>query len=116
MNNFNVHILSLKSEICSLIRKTLGSERYNITCTSGEEINDSFLDSFNREIDCLVLDKDIDHKLTKKIKNKFNSIPIICLPSLGSEANETKDITYMSEPFKLSELKVAIEEISDNVK
>ncbi len=116
MENFNVHILSLKSEICSLIRKTLGSERYNISCTSGEDINDLFISDFNSQIDCLVLDKDIDQKLTKKIKQKFNTIPIICLPSLGSEANESKDAKYMSEPFKLSELKSAIEEISERLK
>ncbi len=116
MNNFNIHILSLKSEICSLIRKTLGSERYKITCTSGEEINDNFIEGFKKEIDCLVLDKDIDLKLTKKIKQKFNSIPIICLPSLGAEPRESADVKYMSEPFKLSELKVAIEEISERVK
>lgn len=116
MNNYNVHILSIKSEICSLIRKTLDSERYNITCTSGENINQSFISGFSNEIDCLILDKDIDAELTKKIKEKFNNIPIICLPSLGAENKESSDVKYMSEPFKLSELKKAIEEISERIK
>ncbi len=116
MNNYSVHIFSLKSEICSLIRKTLDSERYNITCTSGENINQKFIDGFINEIDCLILDKDIDRDLTKKIKEKFNNIPIICLPSLGDENKESSDVKYMSEPFKLSELKKAVEEISERVK
>ncbi|MEO8512364.1 MAG: hypothetical protein ABI543_02265 [Ignavibacteria bacterium] len=112
MNNYNVHIFSIKSEICSLIRKTLDSERYKITCTSGENINQNFLNGFNGDIDCLILDKDIDAKLTMKIKEKFNNIPIICLPSLGSENKESCGVKLMSEPFKLSELKKAVEEIS----
>lgn len=116
MNNFNVHILSLKSEICSLIRKTLDSEHYKITCTSGEMINESFIDRFNNEVNCLILDKDIDPKLSKQIKLKFNEIPIICLPSLGSDISESVNVKYMSEPFKLSELKKAVEEIAERVK
>lgn len=115
MNNYNLHIFSLKSEICSLIRKTLDLERYNITCTRGEDINEKFIAEFNREIDCLILDKDIDPELATKIKKKFNKIPIICLPSLGSEFNETDGEKCMSEPFKLSELKKAVEEISERL-
>lgn len=116
MNNFNVHILSLKPEICSLIRKTLDTDRYILSCTSGEEINEKFLNGFDREIHCLILDKGINPDLTKKIKEKFSDIPIICLPSLGSDTNVSKGIKYMSEPFKLSELKKAVEEISEKVK
>ncbi len=115
MNNFNVHIISLKPEICSLIRKTLDSERYKISCTSGEQINEAFVENFSSEVNCLVLDKDIDPALTKTIKEKFCSTPIICLPSLGAEFRESKDVKYMSEPFKLSELKKAIEEIAQSV-
>lgn len=115
MNNFNVHILSLKPEICSLIRKTLDSDRYILSCTSGEEINEKFLSGFDRKIDCLILDKEINQELTKKIKEKFSEIPIICLPSLGSETNVSNGLKYMSEPFKLSELKKAVEEISEQV-
>jgi len=115
MNNFNIHIFSLKPEICSLIRKTLDSERYIISCASGELINEAFVENFKDEVNCLVLDKDIDPALTKIIKEKFSTIPIICLPSLGAEFKESKDVKYMSEPFKLSELKKAIEEIAHGV-
>ena len=115
MNNFNIHIFSLKPEICSLIRKTLDSERYVISCTSGELINEAFVENFKDEVNCLVLDKDIDPALTKTIKEKFSTIPIICLPSLRAEFKESKDVKYMSEPFKLSELKKAIEEIAHGV-
>lgn len=112
MNNYHIHIFSYKSEICSLIRKTLDMERYKITCTKSDEINQDFINNFGEPINCLILDKDIDNKLKKVIKQKFTNIPIICLPSLGSELSENIGVTYMSEPFKISELRKAIEEVS----
>ncbi len=112
MNNYIIHIFSFKREICSLIKKTLDQDKYQISCTRSEEITESFIDNFEKQIDCLVLDKDIDESLKKRIKEKFSNIPIICLPSLGSEFDESNGIKYMSEPFKLSELKKAIDDIS----
>ncbi len=116
MNNYSIHIFSIKKEICSLIKKTLDSDRYQISCTHVDEITESFIDNFDRKIDCLVLDKGIDDKLLAKIKEKFSKIPIICLPSLGSEFEEGNGIKNMSEPFKLSELKKAIDDISSGEK
>lgn len=115
MENFRVQILTIKPEICSLISKVLDKERFTVTCTVGDEINEKFINDFSGNFDCLILDKDIDAGLTKTIKTKFTNVPIICLPSLGSETNESKDVKYMSEPFKLSELKKAIEEIAAGV-
>ncbi|MBE2218315.1 MAG: hypothetical protein IAE90_08940 [Ignavibacteria bacterium] len=116
MNNYHIHIFSYKSEICSLIRKTLDLERYKVTCTRTDEINQEFINNFEEPINCLILDKDIDVKLKKVIKQKFTTIPIICLPSLGSELSENNGVTYMSEPFKLSELRKAIDEVSSQLK
>lgn len=116
MNNFKVHILSIKPEICQLIRKTLDPGQYNISCTSGESINEEFIKAFNTEVNCLIIDKDIDTELKNRIKQKFSAISIICLPSLGAEYNETNGVKYMSEPFKLSELKKAVEEIFEKIR
>ena len=116
MDNFKVHILSIKPEICQLIRKTLDPKQYNMSCTSGENINEEFIKAFNNEVNCLIIDKDIDDELKNRIKQKFSSISIICLPSLGTEFTETNGVKYMSEPFKLSELKKAVEEISEKIK
>lgn len=116
MNIHIIHILSLKKEICSLIKKTLDPEKYHISCTHSDEITESFIENFDRQIDCLVLDIDIDDKLKNRIKEKFTNIPIICLPSLGSEFDQENGIKYMSEPFKLSELKKAIDDISSGEK
>lgn len=116
MNNTRVHIFSLKSEICSLVKKTLLSEGYDITCSKAEEIDDNLIENFDMNIDCLILDKDINDELRNKIKEKFKGISIICLPSLTEETSSVKNaggssVTYMSEPFRLSELKKVIEEI-----
>lgn len=99
-----IHILCLKPEICSLIKKALPDSAYIVTCTRSEDINDNFVKNFIEKIDCLILDKGIDLKLREKIKKKYEGISIVCLPSLDSENNNKAGIKNMSEPFKLSEL------------
>lgn len=96
--------MCLKQEICSLIKKGLPDSLYSVTCTRGEDINDEVINNFNEQIDCLILDKDIDVKLREKIKNKFDGISIVCLPSLDSDNNNKTGVKNMSEPLKLSEL------------
>lgn len=104
MNLRRIHILCLKPEICSLIKKGLPDTSYYVTCTRREDINDKFIDNFTEKIDCLILDKDIDSELREKIKKKFENISIVCLPSLDSENNIKSNVKNMSEPLKLSEL------------
>lgn len=111
MSNYKLQIITAKSEICSLIRKTLDAGKYTIYCTNGEYIDDEFLNTIDSNIDCLILDKGLDEELNQKIKEKFSKIPIICLPSLGAEQQDANGITNISEPFKLSELKKAVDEI-----
>jgi hypothetical protein len=110
MGNYKIQIITAKSEICSLIRKTLDSGRYTIFCTNGEFVDDEYLNKFELEIDCLILDKGLDEELNRKIKEKFRNTPIICLPFLGADQQDT-NVTNISEPFKLSELKKAVDEI-----
>jgi DNA-binding response OmpR family regulator len=104
MNRRRIHILCLKPEICALIKKSLSDSRYNVTCTKREEINFEFVENFTEHIDCLILDKDIDFELREKIKEKYNGISIVCLPSLDSENGNKSIVKNMSEPLKLSEL------------
>ena len=111
MENYKIQIITAKTEICSLIRKTLDSGKYTVFCTSGEFIDDEFLDTFDEKVSCLILDKGLDEALSRKIKEKFINTPIICLPSLGADSQDTNGVTNISEPFKLSELKKAVEEI-----
>ncbi len=111
MENFKIQIITAKSEICSLIRKTLDAGRYTVFCTSGEYIDEEFLKAFDTRIDCLILDKGLEDGLNRKIKEKFRNIPIICLPSLGADSQESNGVTNISEPFKLSELKKAVDEV-----
>lgn len=104
MEQRRIHILCLKPEICSLIKKGLNASDYNVSCSKGEDINEELIVKFEEKIDCLILDKDIDSGLRDKIKSKFKSIAIICLPSLDSENNNKSDVKNMSEPLRLSEL------------
>jgi DNA-binding response OmpR family regulator len=111
MNQFQIHIFCQKKEICSLIKKKLMADGYDVDCTNLSDPEKDFLDKFDRIIDCIILDKDIDKHLREKIRNKFPDIPIICLPALDSDMTSLKDVTYISEPLKLSELSDIITEI-----
>ena len=115
MNNFVIHIISLKCEICSLIKKTLDTDKYTISCILAEDVDENYISKIDKSIDCMILDKDIDEKVSRRIKEKLSGTPIICLPSLGNDFQEGTGIKYMTEPFKLSELKKAVDEITSNL-
>jgi hypothetical protein len=108
-----VHIFSLKPSICGLIKKSIGSTNYAVSCTNATDLTDNFFEEFNSNVDCIIIDKDIENKTKDKLKSKFNGIPIICLPSLDSEYPVDSGIKYISEPLKLSELVKTLDEIFD---
>lgn len=116
MENYIIHIISLKCEICSLIKKTLQSERYSISCILAEDIDENYIERIDNSIDCLILDKDVDESVSRRIKEKLSGTPIICLPSLGNDYQEGSGVKYMTEPFKLSELKNAVDEITSTLR
>lgn len=115
MRGIKIHILSLKSEICNLVKKTLKDKGYEVTCNGGDEITEEFISNFDLRPDCLILDKDIKDNLKKRIQEKLEDVYIVCLPSLNSESLSEKHIRYMTEPFKLSELRAVLEEIETNI-
>jgi two-component SAPR family response regulator len=107
-----IHILCPKSEICSLIRKTLPESKYSISCTSTEDLNEKTLDNLDIDnIDCLILDNEINLNLSENIKEKFNKVSIVYLPSFNSGSCRNKVVKYIPEPLRLSELQEAIESI-----
>ena len=101
---FDIQIFCQKREICALLKKKLRADGYGVDCINLTEVENDFLEKFDKHIDCIILDKDIDKSLREKIRNKFPQIPIICLPSLDSDLTALNDVTYISEPLKLSEL------------
>lgn len=109
MERSRIHILCLKSEICSLIKKTLTASGYEVSCSKGEEITESAIEDFSEEIDCLIMDTDINSDIREKAREKFSNSAIICLPSLESDINFSAHGTNkISEPLKLSELSEAV--------
>lgn len=108
---FEIQIFCQKKEICALLKKKLRADGYGVDCINLTEVEEDFLDRFEKPIDCIILDKDIDKELREKIRNKFPAMPIICLPSLDSDLTVLNDVTYISEPLKLSELSDIITEI-----
>lgn len=116
MNRIKIHILSLKCEICSLVKKTLKDKGYEVTCNGGDEITEEFINNFDLEPDCLILDKDIQENLKMKIRDKLKNVYIVCLPSLNSDSLSDNKVRYMTEPLKLSELRAVLEEIEAKIK
>lgn len=108
---FEIQIFCQKREICSLLKKKLRADGYGVDCINLTETENDFLEKFDKSIDCIILDKDIDKILREKIRNKFPHVPMICLPSLDSDLTALKDVTYISEPLKLSELSDIITEL-----
>ena len=108
---FEIQIFCLKREICALLKKKLRGDGYGVECINLIEAEENFLENFERSIDCIILDRDIDKGVREKIRNKFPKVPMICLPSLDSDITALSDVTYISEPLKLSELSDIITEI-----
>ena len=109
-----VHIFCLKTEICSLIKKMFNMTRYEISCSPAIKISDDYLKSFHSNMDCIIMDMDIEKELKDMIKLNFRGIPVICLPSLDFEGIKDNDVKYISEPLRLSELRKTLDEIFQN--
>lgn len=111
MKPYEIHIFCQKSEICALIKKKLSADGYTVECTNVADAGKDCIESFDKPIDCIILDKEINKDFREQVKDKFPGLPIICLPSLDSDVVAKSGFTYISEPLKLSELSDTINEI-----
>lgn len=117
MEQIRIHILCLKSEICSLIKKTLLGYGYYVTCSGNDNMDELIFNDREKKINCLILDSGIEKNFREKVKEYFKDVSIICLPSLESDDNNNGiGVKNMSEPLKLSELADAVESIFKNKK
>lgn len=106
-----VHIFCIKPDICSLIKKVFSTTQYEVLCTPAVNVNEKYLAGTHFNMDCIILDIDIDSETKNMIKKRFSGIPVICLPSLDSDSIAESNVKYMSEPLKLSELRKTLDEI-----
>ncbi len=113
-----IHIFCTKPPICNLIKKRFSGSNYLITCSSAENLREDLFETLHKNIDCLIIDKDIKQELKEKIKHCFKDKPMICLPSLDSELlleseipDDESGIKNISEPLRLSELAQTLDDI-----
>lgn len=99
-----IHVFCLKPPICSLIKKRFANSNYIITCSNAGSIREELFESLNKNLDCIIIDRDIKTDIKENIKKYFHDKPIICLPSLDYDIQFEKDVKNISEPFRLSEL------------
>ena len=112
-----IHVFCLKPPICSLIKKRFASSDYLISCTNPEQIRENLFLSLEKNIDCIIIDKDISQSIKEQIKNHFKNVPIICLPSLDADSQsdfepyDEDGVKNISEPLRLSELAETLDDI-----
>jgi len=111
LKNYKIHIVCKKSEICSLIKKALSRDNYIVSCTHGRDIEKSLIQEIPLNVDCLIMDKDVEIVCKEEFEKKIKDVSIVYLPSLQSDSNINMGIKYISEPLKLSELTKAVESI-----
>lgn len=104
MHSPEIHIICKKAEIAELIEKTLRKSGYGVSSTSGDNLSVESVGNIGAEVDCLVLDKNIEVEIKNAAVEKFKDAKVICLPSLEPESSISGEAEYMSEPLKLSEL------------
>lgn len=112
MENFRIHIICQKPEICSLIKKSLTGIGYEISCSEHENAFESQFINENIKIDCLILDSKLSNTNIDRLRKYNKEISFIYLPSLESEKNDNyAGAEKISEPLKISELSSAIKNI-----
>jgi vacuolar-type H+-ATPase subunit F/Vma7 len=118
MQKKKIHIFCLKPPICELIKKRFASSNYLIWCTNPEHMRDNLFKSLEKNVDCIIIDKDIKPDVKQRIKNHFRDVPIICLPSLDSDSqpgigisDDEEGVKNISEPLRLSELAETLDDI-----
>lgn len=112
MEKFRIHIICQKPEICTLIRKSLSDNNYNVSCSDFEEVFVSKYLKRNNYIDCLILDRKLSRNVYEKVKEYFKDINMIYLPSLENEANDVlSGDRNISEPLRISELSKIVQNL-----
>lgn len=107
----NIHLFCFKESMCSLIKKYLGNEDYKITCINDNSYNEKQLSKKSDDVDCIIIDNNLDEKMKNFLKQKFSYLPIICLPALDKNICVDNGVKYIHEPLRLSELGKVLNEI-----
>ena len=99
-----IHVFCLKPPICSLIKKRFANSDYIVTCSNADNLRAELFETLRKNLDCIIIDRDIKPEIKENIKRYFKDKPLICLPSLDYDVQLENDIRNISEPLKLSEL------------
>lgn len=70
---------------------------------------------FEEEIDCIILDTNINSDIQSDIREKFNKSSFFLLPSFSNETySDSNSADLISEPFKFSELEKNLNELYES--
>jgi hypothetical protein len=107
---FKVEVFCERTDLSDLIKKAFYGNDYQLHFNDAAFLSKRALKSLNPECDIIIADNSIETELHEVIKNKFPGVPVICLPALESDSGFDSGVKYISEPFKLSELKKVVAE------
>ncbi len=105
-------VFSLNPEMCKLMKKFFAKFDYKFDCVKIEIDSDWRNQIFDKEIDCIILDTNINSRVQVEIRQKFSKAIFILIPSFSSEPYpDSNSADLIPEPFKFSELEKALSEI-----
>ncbi len=101
--------------MCKLMKKFFAKLNYKFDCVKIEVDSDWKNLIFDEEIDCIILDTNINSDIQSDIREKFNKSCFFLLPSFSSEIHlDTNSADLISEPFKFSELEKNLNELYES--
>lgn len=101
--------------MCKLMKKFFAKLNYKFDCVKIEIDSDWKNLIFDEEIDCIILDTNINSKIQNEIREKFNKSSFFLLPSFSRDTYpETNSADLISEPFKFSELEKNLNELYES--
>ncbi len=107
---FKVEVFCEGTDLSDLIKKAFRGNEYQLHFNDASYLSIEALGSLDPNCDIIIADISIETELHEVIKTKFPGVPVICLPALESDNYFDSNIKYISEPFKLSELKKVVKE------
>lgn len=112
--NYKLKILvfSLNPEMCKLMKKFFAKLNYKFECVKIDIDSDWKNQVFQEDIDCVILDTNINSGVQTDIRQKFNKAVFFLIPSFSNESYpDSKQTDLISEPFKFSELEKVLSDI-----
>lgn len=105
---FKLEVFCERTDLSDLIKKAFCGNEYQLHFNDAAYLDIGAMNMLDPDCDIIIADKSIETGLHKVMKSRFPGVPVICLPALEAGDDCDSNVKYISEPFKLSELKKVV--------